>query len=160
MMPLAKPVLACLALASTPALSAAAGETNVWIDRSNGDLISLAYGPADPTKNPLFMLSCFNEMEVAVLDVHKEVDGGSPGQPLTIEVASAQKQVPLKGEVAKNDATGTTFGEAADIDIAVLLDVLKEPGPLTLKMGAASDTLPDEGRAEAVSRFTEGCKLG
>jgi hypothetical protein len=159
-MPLAKLLLAGLALASTPAQSAVAGATNVWIDRANGDLISLAYGPADPTKNPLFMLSCFNEMQVAVLDVHKEVDGGRPGQPLTIEVASAQKQAPLKGEVAKNDATGTTFGEASDIDIAVLLDVLKEPGPLTLKMGAASETLPDEGRAAAVSRFTEGCKLG
>jgi hypothetical protein len=160
MMPLAKLLLAGLAFASTPAQSAVAGATNVWIDRANGDLISLAYGPADPTKNPLFMLSCFNEMQVAVLDVHKEVDGGRPGQPLTIEVASAQKQAPLKGEVAKNDATGTTFGEASDIDIAVLLDVLKEPGPLTLKMGAASETLPDEGRAAAVSRFTEGCKLG
>jgi hypothetical protein len=140
-------------------LMGATEKVYVWADRSSGGLISLAYGPSNPAENPLFLLSCFNEMDVAVLDVHREVDGGSPGQPLTIEVASKQRQAPVKGEVAKNDATGTTFGEAAGIEVTPLLEVLREQGPLTLTMGRTSATLPDEGRAEAVSRFSQGCKV-
>jgi hypothetical protein len=148
-------------LASSTSLSAAtAAVDHVWTERTSGDdLVSLAYGPPDPAKNPVFLLSCFNEMDVAVLDVHQEVDGSAPGQALTIEVASGEKQAPLKGEVAKNETTGSTFGEAAGIEVKSLLEVLREPGPLTLTMGKTSATLPEQGRAEAVSRFSQGCKV-
>ena len=141
-------------------LLAATDADHVWTERTSGDdLVSLAFGPPDLAKNPLFLLSCFNQMDVAVLDVHREVDGGAPGESLTIEVASGGKQAPLKGEVAKNEATGTTFGEAAGIEVKPLLEVLQEPGPLTLTMGKTSATLPEQGRAEAVSRFSQGCKV-
>jgi hypothetical protein len=157
----AKLLLASLALFTGASAAPAATETgHVWIQRSSGnDLVSLAYGPPDPAKNPLFLLSCFNEMDVAVLNVLQEINGSAAGEELTIEVASGEKQAPLKGEVAKEETTGKTFGEASGIEVKPLLEVLRDPGPLTLTIGKMSATLPEQGRAEAVSRFSEGCRV-
>ena len=83
----------------------------VWTERTNGDLTTLAYGPLDPDEIPLLLLSCFNEMEIAVLDVHQAVEG-SAGDAITIELSSAKGQAPIEGEIAKNRETGTTFAEA------------------------------------------------
>jgi hypothetical protein len=91
--------------------------------------------------------------------VHKEVPGAKRGDPITIELSSTKAQAPVKAEVETNEATGTTFGEASDIDVKPVLQVLRDPGPLTLKMGEASATLSDQGRAQAVAKFVEGCKL-
>ena len=40
-----------------------------------------------------------------------------------------------------------------------VLQVMRDPGPLTVKMGEASATLSDQGRAQAVAEFVENCKL-
>ncbi len=130
----------------------------VWTERTNGDLTTLAYGPLDPDEIPLLLLSCFNEMEIAVLDVHQEVEG-SAGDAITIELSSAKGQAPLEGEIAKNRETGTTFAEASDIKVRPILEVLRDEGPLTLTMGKASATLSDAGRAAAVAQFAKDCKL-
>jgi hypothetical protein len=37
--------------------------------------------------------------------------------------------------------------------------VMRDPGPLTVKMGEASVTLSDQGRAQAIAEFVENCKL-
>jgi hypothetical protein len=131
----------------------------IWAENNNGGLTTLAYGSLSQAEAPLFMLSCFSGLNIVVLDVHKEVPGGKPGDPLTIELSSAKAQAPVKAEVGKDDATGTTFGEASDIDVKPVLAVLGDPGPLTVKMGGASATMTDLGRAEAVAKFVENCKL-
>jgi hypothetical protein len=136
-----------------------AEETSIWTEASNGGLTALSYGPLDPAKGPLFVLSCFSDLSIVVLDVHKEIPGAKPGDPLTIEVSSAKAEAPVKAEVGKNDATGTTFGEASDVDIKPVLEVLRDAGPLTVKMGEASLTLSDQGRAESLAKFVENCKL-
>jgi len=105
------------------------------------------------------VLSCFSGMNIVVLDVHKEIPDAKPGDPLTIELSSAKAQSPVKGEVGKNETTGKTFGEASDINVKPVLEVLRDPGPLTIKMGAASATMSEQGRAESVSKFVENCKL-
>jgi len=105
------------------------------------------------------VLSCFSGMNIVVLDVHKEIPGMKPGNPLTIELSSAKAQAPVKAEVAKNDATGTNFGEASDINVKPVLQVLGDPGPLTIKMGEASATMSDQGRADSVAKFVENCKF-
>ena len=61
--------------------------------------------------------------------------------------------------MGKNETTGKTFGEASDINVKPVLEVLRDPGPLTIKMGAASATMSEQGRAELVSKFVENCKL-
>lgn len=150
-------LLAC-ALLALPLASEARGESLIWTERTNGDLTTLAYGPLDPATIPLLLLSCFNEMEVAVLDVHQEV-GGTPGDPITIELSSSKGQAPIEGEVAKNRDTGSTFAEATDFKVKPVLEVLGNEGPLTLKTGKTTATLSDAGRAAAVAQFAKDCKL-
>jgi hypothetical protein len=134
-------------------------QTMMWTEKASGGLTSLAYGSLDPTASPLFVLSCFSGMNIVVFDVHKEVPGAKRGDPITIELSSTKAQAPVKAEVETNEATGTTFGEASDIYVKPVLQVLRDPGPLTLKMGEASATLCDQGRAQAVAKFVEDCKL-
>jgi hypothetical protein len=138
---------------------AAAEMPLIWTARSSGALTALAYGPIDPAQDPLFLLSCFNGMSIAVLDVHKGITGIEPGQPITIEINSTKAQSPVAGEVARDDETGATFGEASNISVKPVLEVLRNPGPLTIKMGATSATLPDQGRLEAVGQFSQNCTV-
>ena len=138
---------------------ARAEDSLVWISNSNGSLVTLAYGPIDPSKAPLFLLSCFNGMDVAVLDIHEEVAGAKPGEKLAIEVSAGSMTAPLDGETSHDDATGFTFAEASDIKVKPVLAVLREKGPVTVEMGATSATLAEQGRAEAVEKFSAECKL-
>lgn len=149
-------VVACAALAALGGL--ARGESVVWTERTSGDLTTLAYGPLDPNAIPVLLLSCFNEMEIAVLDVHQEVEG-SPGDPITIEISSGQGQAPVQGEVAKNRDTGKTFAEASDVKVKPILEVLGGEGPLSVSIGETSVKLSDAGRADAVAQFGKDCKL-
>jgi hypothetical protein len=141
-----------------PAVSGATEEAHVWSGTSNGSHISLAYGPTDRSKAPVFLLSCFNGMSVAVLDVFGAIQGTRPGQALTIEL-SAGSSKSLEGEASVDDKTGSMFAEASDIELKPVLEVLKSPGPLTVKTGMTSRTLPDKGRAEAVDKFSQACEL-
>src|SRR5262245_10233484 len=147
-------------LAALPLASAAKSEQALmWTEKEDGGLTTLAYGPLDPAQNPLFMLSCFSGMNIVVLDVHKEIPDAKTGDPLTIELSSAKSLAPLQGEVSKNETTGKTFGEASDINVKPVLEVLRDSGPLTIKLGEVSATLSEQGRADSVSKFVETCKL-
>lgn len=157
MRPLARALFAVL-IAAVASLSLARAEDSlVWISKSNGSLVTLAYGPVDPTKAPLFLLSCFNGMDVAVLDIHQDIAGGKPGEKLAIELSAGAMTASLDGETA--DASGSIFGEASDIKVKPVLAVLREKGPVTVKMGETSATLAEQGRAEAVEEFAGDCKL-
>lgn len=150
-------VSAFLFAAFAPLSLARSEDSLVWISKSNGSLVTLAYGPVDPTKAPLFLLSCFNGMDVAVLDVHQDIASGKPGEKLAIELSAGAATVSLHGETA--DASGSIFGEASDIKVKPVLAVLREKGPVTVKMGEASARLAEQGRAEAVDQFAGDCKL-
>lgn len=134
-------------------------EAMMWTEKSSGGLTTLAYGPLNPTASPLFVLSCFSGMNIVVLDVHKEIPGAKRGDAVTIELSSAKAQAPVKAEVELNEATGTNFGEASDIDVKPVLQVMRDPGLLTVRMGDVSATLSDQGRAQAIAKFIENCKL-
>ncbi|MGV1014623.1 MAG: hypothetical protein ACOYB4_06605 [Methyloceanibacter sp.] len=135
------------------------GESLVWTDRSSGGLVALAYGSLDPMKNPLFLLSCFNDMNIAVLDVHQAIAGAKPGEPLTIELAAGATKSPVEGETARDETNEIVFGEASGFALEPILAVLRETGPVTVTMGAASATLSDNGRAEAVAQFAKDCQV-
>jgi hypothetical protein len=157
---------ACLPLVAASTLAilllADAGrseEAMMWTEKTSGGLTTLAYGPLNPTASPLFVLSCFSGMSIVVLDMHKEIPGAKRGDAITIELSSAKAQAPVKAEVEINEATGTNFGEASDIDVKPVLQVMRDPGPLAVKMGEVSATLSDQGRAQAVAEFVDNCKL-
>jgi hypothetical protein len=151
----ALPILAILLLAD----EGRSEEAMMWTEKTSGGLTTLAYGPLNPTASPLFVLSCFSGMNIVVLDVHKEIPGAKRGDAITIELSSAKAKAPVKAEVELNEATGTNFGEASDIDVKPVLQVMRDPGPLTVKMGNVSATLSDQGREQAVAKFVDDCKL-
>lgn len=137
---------------------ALAEDTSVWLEKSSEGLVSLAYGPVDPAETPLFLLSCFNAMGIAVLDVHKEIPDAKPGAPLTIDLSAGATKALIEGEAA-HDASGVTFGEASDIAVKPILEVLRAAGTLTITMGTTSATLSEQGREQAVAKFSQDCQL-
>jgi hypothetical protein len=150
----------CLAVgASAPVSSARAEESQVWVEKASEGFISLAYGPLDPAKAPLFLLSCFDAMGIAVLDIRTQIDGVKPGEALTIELTASDAKAQLKGEAALDEANGVIFAEASDIEVKPVLDVLRQVGPATVTIGKASATLSDQGRADGVSKFSQDCQI-
>ena len=58
-----------------------------------------------------------------------------------------------------DDATGTMFAEANELKVKPVLDVLRASGPLTVNLGLTNKSLPDQGRADAVEKFSQACEL-
>lgn len=131
----------------------------LWTAREDGGLVSLSYGSFDPGKIPIFMVTCFNGMNIAVLNLHEELSGTEPGQKITIDIAAGAAKTPVQGEAASNERNGPLFAEASGIAIAPVLNVLKEPGPVTVSVGDTRVTLSDTGRTEAVARFSKDCQV-
>ena len=119
----------------------------------------MRYGPVDPATAPLFLLSCFDEMGIAVLDVRKEVEGAKSGEALVIALAAGEAKAEVKGEAMRDDATGMTFAEASDIAVKPVLEVLRQAGPISVTVGTTSASLSDKGRSQAVERFSNDCAL-
>ena len=87
---------ACLATAA-PEGFARAEESLIWTEKASEGFVSLTYGPLDPAKIPLFLLSCFDAMGIAVLDVRQEIEGAKPGEALTIELSAGAAKSEIKG---------------------------------------------------------------
>jgi hypothetical protein len=153
-------VAACLvAEAMLSGAQSRAQESLVWTEKASEGFISLSYGSLDASQQPIFQLSCFNEMEIAVLNVFGAIEGARPGQKLTIELSTGNATASLEGEASLDEKSGAVFAEASDIEVKPLLDVLKAPGPLTVKAADTTQTLSDTGRANAAETFSKDCKL-
>ncbi|HKQ54542.1 MAG TPA: hypothetical protein VJT12_01515 [Methyloceanibacter sp.] len=150
-------VLAAYLLAAQ-ASSARAEENLIWTGKASEGQVSLSYAPLDPAKPPLFLLSCFDAMGIAVLDLRQEIANAKLGDPLTIALSASDAKAEVKGEAARDEA-GTIFAEASDIAVKPVLEVLRQTGPVTATAGTASVSLSDTGRAQAVERFTKDCPL-
>jgi hypothetical protein len=150
----------CIVLSALPPLnSVRAEESQVWVEKASEGFISLAYGPLDPAKPPLFLLSCFDAMGIAVLDVHTQIDGVKPGEAITIALTVGDVKTELKGEAALDEANSLIFAEASDIAVKPVLEVLRQVGPLTVTVGKTDAMLSDQGRADGVSKFSKDCQL-
>src|SRR3990172_3289798 len=68
-------------------------ERLLWTQTSSEGSTALSYGALDREKTPLFLLSCFTEMEIAVLDIFGAIEGTAPGQKLTVELSSGGAQL-------------------------------------------------------------------
>jgi hypothetical protein len=136
-----------------------AEESLVWVEKASEGFISLSYGPLDPAKVPLFLLSCFDAMAIAVLDIHTQIDGVKPGEALTIELAAGETKAKLDGEAALDEANGVIFAEASDIAVKPVLEVLRQVGPVTVTVGKNTSTLSDQGRSDGVEKFSKDCQI-
>jgi hypothetical protein len=149
---------ACLAASVLPS-AARAEESLVWLEKASEGFVSLAYGPLDPAKPPLFLLSCFNAMGIAVLDLHTAIEGAKPGEAIAIELSAGEAKTSVEGEAAHDDASGMTFAEASDLAVKPVLEVLRQEGPVTVAVGQTTATLSDQGRADGVEKFSRDCEL-
>ena len=98
-------------------------------------------------------------MGIAVLDFRQDIEGAKPGDALIIALSAGEAKAEVNGEAARDDAAGMTFAEASDIAVKPLLEVLRQTGPVTVTAGTANASLSDNGRAEAVERFSKDCPL-
>lgn len=151
-------LLAVLLLVGSLSGANAAQETLVWTQKASGGFVTLAYGPIDPRKTPLFMLSCLNGAGIAVLDVSAGASA-EPGTDMTIVLANGDATASVEAEVIHDEASGATLVEGSDIDVKPILDVLKGSGPVTMKVGDANAELSDQDRGQAVKEFTKQCEL-
>ncbi|MGI8724441.1 MAG: hypothetical protein ACR2J1_03580 [Methyloceanibacter sp.] len=153
-------LLASLALAAAvPATFAQGEEALIWTEKSDGNSVSLAYGSLDSAKNPVFLLSCFNEMDVVVLNIFGVIEGKRPGQALTIELSAGSETLSVAGESSIDRKTSSMFAESGEVPPEPILTVLRSPGPVTVKLGFTTKTLSDAGREAAVTQFAKDCKL-
>lgn len=151
---------ACLFTTTFPVgIFARAEESLVWTEKASDGFVSLSYGPLDPAKAPLFLLSCFDAMGIAVLDLRQEIEGAKQGEALTIALSAGGAKLEMDGEATRDGATDTIFAEASEIAVKPVLEVLRQAGPLTVLIGTRSATLSDNGRSQAVERFTKDCAL-
>jgi len=151
-------LIACL-LPVAPGGFAQAEETLIWTGNASDGFVSLGYGPLDPAKTPVFLLSCFDAMGIAVLNLRHDVEDAKQGEPLTIVLSAGGTTAEVKGEVSDDESSGTIFAEASDIAVKPLLEVLRQKGPITVTAGKANTSLSDRGRAEAVKLFSDACPL-
>ena len=150
----------CMAVCTlSSAISARAEESLVWLERASEGFVSLAYGPLDPAKSPLLLLSCFDGMGIAVLDLHIAIDGAKAGEALTIVLSAAGARSQVDGEATLDDANGMIFAEASDIAVKPVLEVLRQAGPVAVTIGQTNATLSDQGRADAVGKFSKDCQI-
>jgi hypothetical protein len=152
-------MLAACLLMATAQNAAHAQEDLIWTQTASEGFVSLRYGPLDPAAAPLFLLSCFDEMGIAVLDVRKKLEGAKSGEALSIALAAGEAKAEVEGEAMRDDATGMIFAEASDIAVKPVLEILRQPGPISVSVGKATASLSDKGRAQALERFSKDCAL-
>jgi len=136
-----------------------AQESLVWTAKVNGDFVTLTYGSLNPDTSPLVMIACFNSMGIAVLNVHADLPDMKLGTPLAIEFTSDGLTAPVAAEAGRDQPGDPIYGEATDIALKPILDVLRSDKPVTVKAGAVSAELAAHGRAKAVDQFAKDCSL-
>jgi len=151
-------LVVCLT-ALVSASPARAEESQVWIEKASDGFVSLAYGPLDPAKTPTLLLSCFDAMGIAVLDLHIPIDGAKPGEAITIALSAGEAKTQVEGEAALDEVSSMIFAEASDIAVKPVLEVFRQPGPVAVTVGPTNAMLSDPGRADAVDKFSKDCQI-
>ena len=123
-------LVASLLLGTLPAGAVHAQGTPVWTEKMSEGFVLLSYGSLD-SEQPVLQLSCFNEMEIAVLNIFGAIEGARPGQKLAIELSAGSVKASLDGEASLDDKTGAVFAEASGIEVKPVLAVLGIPPILT-----------------------------
>jgi hypothetical protein len=136
-----------------------AQSTNLWQAKASGSFVTLRYGPIDPREKPLFLLSCLNGVSIAVLSIYMDFPETQMGEAITVKLSAGAQSTTVAGETAREDGTGGIYGEAGDIAVKPILEVLREAGPVSMTSGAIGNEMSDKGRAAAVEQFAKDCKL-
>lgn len=132
---------------------------NIWQAKTSGSFVTLRYGPLNDREKPVFLLSCLNGVEIAVLSVYLDFPQEETGEAITVAFSANGETAQVAGETAREDGTGTIYGDAGDIAVKPILKILNEKGPVSMRSGANGIELSTAGRIEAVAQFSENCSL-
>ena len=160
--PIRLALTACLALAAPAAASASpALETGyVWTGgETEKGFSTLVYGSPETPEDLLFWVHCDMKKKTTEMTVYVDNPGTKVGQAITIELAAGAAKLPVKGKIATDEMSGFLFAEARNFKVKPVIELLKPKGEASAKTGNVVTTLPDDGRAEAVSEFAKACKL-
>lgn len=153
------PVLLAAALLAGMLPGAHAQGSNHWQAKASGSFVTLRYGPLDEREKPLFLLSCLNGVNIAVLSVYTDFPQREPGDAITVKLSAGGQSTSVAGESAQEDGTGIIYFEAGDIAVKPVLKILSEKGQVSMTSGAIGNDLSEDGRAAAVAEFSKDCKL-
>jgi HSP20 family molecular chaperone IbpA len=155
------PLAALLALAIPMAARAAESETGyVWTGgETEKGFSTLVYGSPETPEDLLFWVHCDMKKKTTEMTVYVDNPGTKVGQAITIELSAGAAKLPVKGTIATDEMSGFLFAEARNFKVKPVIELLKPKGEASAKTGNVVTTLPDDGRAEAVSEFAKACKL-
>src|SRR5680860_911917 len=157
--PLLRLLLAAGLMAGSLPGPAFAQGSAIWTATASGSFVTLRYGPIDQREKPLFLLSCLNGVNIAVLSVYTDFPEWEPGDPITVEFGAGGQSTSVAGESAQEEGTGVIYFEAGDIAVKPIVKVLREKGTVSMTSDAIANDLAEAGRAEAVAEFSKDCKL-
>jgi hypothetical protein len=152
---------ACLALAAVP-VAAAEPEPEPgfgWMANHGQISAALVYGSTETAEDYSFAISCNNKRKLFHMTVYEDIAGAKAGEPLTIEIGVGAAKVAVEGTTDTDEMSGFVFGVAKKFAIKPVVAVLAGAGPAVIEMSKVTVTLPEKGRAEAVSEFAKACKL-
>jgi hypothetical protein len=151
---------ACVAWAAPATALATEPEPGFgWMANSGQVTAALVYGSTETPEDYSFAMSCNNKRKQSHMTVYEDIAGAKLGEPLTIEMAVGAAKVAIAGETETDEMSGFIFGVAKKFAVRPVVAVLEASGPTVIKMGKVTVTLPETGRAEAVSEFAKACKL-
>lgn len=146
-------------LSATIASPAPVQAANIWQAKASGSFVTLRYGSLNEREKPVFLLSCLNGVGIAVLSAYLDFPQEQTGDAITVEFSANGHTAQVAGETAREDGTGTIYGDAGDIAVKPILKILNEKGPVSMSSGANAVELSTAGRAEAVAQFSKDCSL-
>ena len=153
------PALLAAALLTGAVSGASAQGRDLWQAQVSGSFVTLRYGEVNQREKPVFLLSCLNGVNIAVLSVYTDFPERQPGDPITVKLTAGDQSTSVAGESAQEDGTGIIYFEAGDIAVKPILKILREKGPVSMTSGAIGNDLSEARRAEAVEQFAKDCKL-
>jgi hypothetical protein len=136
--------------------SAGAANEKTWRWRVLGDdvLPYLIYeASADENR---FILMCDNERRDAEISVAETGKGARRGQPVAIELTANGQVVTMKGSITIDKRP---YAHVRRAPYKALVTLLRQPGPVTVKMTGNTYTLGERDRVKQLNEFTSICKL-
>ena len=131
----------------------------VWMGQVTEGNALFVYGAQDSPEDMLFWIECNAKKKSTEMALYEEIPGAKVRDPITLELAGAAANVALKGKITTDEMSGFHYAVAESFKVKPVLDLFRGKGPVTVKAGKLTSSLPDKGRAEALTKFAKGCTL-
>jgi hypothetical protein len=137
--------------------SASAANEKTWRWRVLGDDVApyLIYEAA-ADQNHRFALTCDNQRRQAEVSVPETDKRARRGQPVTVELTASGQVMKMKGSIKTDNGV---YGHVAKAPYKALVTLLRQPGPVAVKMAGNIYTLGERDRVKQLDQFISICKL-